>query len=494
MSGGEPTRTAAETVDAVVTFIKRSLAFWKRSTVVFLLVAMAAVPAVFLKARVYKSETVVLYQETIRSSDITGGEGGGDNARRVGARLREMLLSRASLEPIVLDLPRYAQIADRRGMVDAVDELRGHISFRAREGDTFEIGFEGASPHEVQDVTRRLGDRIVQEAANRRAEQAKALKEFLDAESDRNKAALKTAEGNMGSFLALHPEFLPLTLPGAGKTAVPGAASALLPPAPAGTKDPQLFAMEMEAASIDRQLRAARGAPVVAPQAPQESAELVAARKDLADKLAHFTPKHPDVVAAQARVRAAEAEQRKLAAASPDPPPSGAKLSDADRENLETRLAILRRQIAVRRAGGPTAALAPVPSGSTVALGTGPTSVALEVEFRRLQREVEDLRERQRQLDDKQFKASITASSVLNDRNIQVSILDPAYLPAHPISKPRSTSLATFLAVGLILAILTALVSARLDDRIFQRADLEVLDMLPVVGVIPRGPQRRRSG
>ena len=118
-------------------------------------------------------------------------------------------------------------------------------------------------------------------------------------------------------------------------------------------------------------------------------------------------------------------------------------------------------------------------------------------EFRRLQREVEYLKEAQRQLDDKLFKADLSAGANADKGNIQVSILDAAYLPVHPISKARSTGLATFLAAGMILAALVALISARLDDRIYQRGDLEMLDILPVIGVIPRtsaGGRRRGSG
>ncbi len=491
-------KTAAETLEGVLTFVRRSFMFWKRSSVVFLLVALASIPGVFLKARIYKSETVVQYQETIKSTDLTGGEGSGENARRVGARLKEMLLSRASLEPIVADLPRYAALADRRGMQDAVDELRGHISFKAREGDTFEIGFEGLSPKEVQDVTRRLGERIVQEAASRRAEQGKATKEYLEAQSDQNKAKLRVADGNLSSFLTLHPEFLPLTLPGGGgkglAVALPPSGAAM----PPGTKDRVLFQMEAEARNIERQLRAGSGgasapAPVAA---PAEGPEVVAARKDLAEKRAQFTDQHPDVVAARRRLALAiEADKKAAVPPPPSAPPTG-RLSEADKEALEQRLATLHRSITARRAGLPppgAIAPAPAPDGSSPAAVPGSPAVALEVEFRRLQREVEYLKDAQRQLDDKLFKADLNAGANTNDRNIQVSILDAAYLPVHPISKPRSTALATFLAAGLILAAVVALISARLDDRIYQRGDLEMLDILPVIGVIPRAaPAGRR--
>ena len=51
----------------------------------------------------------------------------------------------------------------------------------------------------------------------------------------------------------------------------------------------------------------------------------------------------------------------------------------------------------------------------------------------------------------------------------------------------RERRLVTYLVV---LAALVALISARLDDRIYQRADLEVLNILPVIGVIPRHVRR----
>ncbi|HVH45892.1 MAG TPA: hypothetical protein VM925_26240, partial [Labilithrix sp.] len=173
------------------------------------------------------------------------------------------------------------------------------------------------------------------------------------------------------------------------------------------------------------------------------------------------------------------------AAAHDDPPPKNA----ADEAALRQQLAALRSGSGARRAGlappKPTDAGAAPSSSADVPLGG---EVGLEVEFRRLQREVNEGRERQRQLDEKVFKASITASSVMSDRNIQVTVLDPAFLPTGPISRSRTSLLATLLAVCMLLAFGTALLSARLDDRIYDAVDLEQLDVLPVLGVIPRPP------
>lgn len=486
--------------------IRRSLSYWRRALLVFVIGALVSVPIVFTRPRLYRSETVILYQETIRSADLTGGEGGGEgSARRVGARLREVLLSRASLEPIIQDLGLYIKNPDPRELVDAVEEMRKHIVFKAREGDTFLIAFDGSTPEEAKEVTRRLGDCIIQEAASRRTETAKTLKEFLSAESERNSVELRNKEAELAKFIALYPAFAarlrnqPAT-PAAGP---PGQDTA------ARTADPVLASLEVRAARIERQLAKVGKAPSSTPsfkptpfQPPPDSPELVAARRDLAEKSARYTEKHPDVIAARARLRAAEDAQAMANAAAADahaasqvaaaraaadePAPKNA----ADEAALRQQLADLHAQMAHRRASLRGDAV----DASSVAVPGEQhgSAVALEVEFQRLEREVTEVRDRQRQLDERLFKASITANSVMNDRNIQVSVLDPAYLPSTPVSKPRSLMLGASLVLSLILATLTAFLSAKLDDKIYDRVDLEKLDILPVVGVIPRSLPPKR--
>jgi hypothetical protein len=201
---------------------------------------------------------------------------------------------------------------------------------------------------------------------------------------------------------------------------------------------------------------------------------------------------HPDVVAARTRVRTIEAAQPAVVRVTSEPHPPPAGEARDDRDSLRQQLAALRIQIAARRGSASASATGASAGADSSAPGSAPApavtngSVALEVEFRRLQREVNDTRERQRQLDEKQFKASFAASSVLDDRNTQVTILDPAYRPTHAVSRPRSTLLAGALLLCLLLALLTACVSAWLDDRIHDRADLDNLHIAPVLAVIPR--------
>jgi uncharacterized protein involved in exopolysaccharide biosynthesis len=484
------TPTLRDQLERLFVLLHRARAFWRRGLVVFLVGVLAAVPYVFTRERQYRSETLILYHETI-ASDIAGnGEGGGD-AKRTGARLRELLLSRTSLEPIIKDLGLYQDKIIHGEYIGAVEEMRKNISFIAGNGDTYQIAFVAKTPPLAQEVTRRLAECIVHEASKRRNDQATTLKEFLDTESTRNETALKQREADLAQFLVLHPEFVPK--PGtAGANQIAPVANV-----PTGMGDPLLLALEIRASKLERQLNFDAGAPAPPPKPfkpPPDSAELQAARRDLADKEARFTEKHPDVVAARNRVKAAEDAQAKVNAAAAaeyaaqnvevPPPPH---LSPEVEEGMRKDLASLQTQIATRRAQL-TSSSRTVDAGTTSkAIDPATTDpVALAVEFKRLSREVEDMRDQQQKLDQRLFRAQIAASSVQDDRNTQVSILDPPYLPVRPVSKSRTNLLAGLLALSLFLGIGLPIVSALLDDRIFDRRDIERLNQLPVIAVIPK--------
>jgi uncharacterized protein involved in exopolysaccharide biosynthesis len=462
--------------------VRRAGAFWKRGLAVFIVGTLLAVPLVFTRPRSYQSETVILYQETIQAADVAGGESSSDNARRVGARLREHLFARVSLEPIIRDLQLYPDKVIHGVSVEAVDELRKHIKFTAQQdGDTYGISFVGSSPQEAQEVTRRLGDCIIQEASKRREDKAKTLKEVLSGESAQADAALRAKESDLTRFVLIHPEFAAQLqgLP-AQPTSTSAAAAAARPP----SSDPVVAALETRAASIERRLAAKPGATF---QPPPDSAELVTARRALAEKLELFTDRHPEVIAARARLKTAEDAQATTNAAAlaawqaQRGDDNGAPPTPAEAATLRATLESLQGQIAARRMAAMVPADAPVDAGLPV---TAPAP-AIELDFRRLQGEVADARDRQQTMQSRLFRASITESSVMDDRNIQVSILDPAYLPVRAISKPRSLLLLAALALSFGLALGVVFASAALDDRIYDRQDIEQLDV-PVIAIIPK--------
>jgi len=104
----------------------------------------------------------------------------------------------------------------------------------------------------------------------------------------------------------------------------------------------------------------------------------------------------------------------------------------------------------------------------------------------RLNREVVDVRERFQSLQDKEFKASMVESAAATGRTAQMVVIDPAFVPTHAAPPGRTTLMAAGLAGTMVIAVLFALGLALIDDRIYDRDDIERLGMLPLIGVVPR--------
>ena len=491
-------RTARDRIDRVLAIALRTRRFIGPALVVVVLGAVGSLAYAMLKKRVFKSETLILYREGIRSTDIVGGEDQGDRAQKLGLRLKEMVLSRTRLEQIIKEAKLYPALVDERGMIDAVDEMRKHIAFRVQDGDTFGLSFEGPEPETVQAVTAKLADALLAENSRTNSEQAEVTKEFLDKEKDRLEKELKEKETLLAQFLAKHPEFARESAQpgqnqaGASIRAASAANAARAATAPRG--DSTLASLEREAGRLQERLGMPvthkRGEVQADPQlvAAKEdaAAELKQAQKDLADKQSEFTEEHPDVRSARARVKVAQDKYKRASDAvafsmNVQQQKSAAKEEDEgyiDRGALENQLKRINDEIAEYKRHKADAAPAPTTVASSV--------VALETDWVRLNREVVAVRERFQNLQDKEFKAQMVESAAATGRTAQMVVVDAAFLPKHAAPPGRTTLMAVGLAATLALSALFALGLALVDDRIYDRDDIERLGMLPLIGVVPR--------
>lgn len=492
-------RTARDRIDRVLAIALRTRRFIVPALVVVALGAAGSFAYAMVRKRVFKSETLILYREGIRSSDIVGGDDQGDRAQKLGLRLKEMVLSRTRLEMIIKEARLYPALVEERGMIDAVDEMRKHIAFRVQDGDTFGLSFEGNEPEVVQAVTAKLADALLAENSRTNSEQAEVTKEFLDREKDRIEKELKEKETSLAQFLSKHPEFArEAATPGQNQAgaSIRAATAANAARAAAQPKgDPTLASLEREAGRLQERLgmpvthnkKNVEADPQLVAAKQDAEAEIKEAQKDLADKQGQFTEEHPDVRAARARVKVAQdrlkratdavnfninAATQKSAAASDDE-------GYIDRGALENQLKRINDEITeYKRRKAANAAPPPTSIGSSV--------VALETDWVRLNREVVDVRDRFQSLQDKEFKASMVESAAATGRTAQMVVVDPAFVPKHAAPPGRTTIMAAGLAATMVLSALLALGLALVDDRIYDRDDIERLGMLPLIGVVPR--------
>ena len=497
-------RTARDRLDRILSIVKRALRFVVPALVLFVVGAAASIGYAMVRKRVFKSETLILYREGIRSTDIIGGEDSGDRAHKLGLRLKEMVLSRTMLEQLIKDQKLYPEMVEERGLIDAVDEMRKHIAFRVQDGDTFGLSFEADNPKVAQQVTQRLADALLSENSKTHAEQAEVTKEFLDREKKRTEAELKDKETALAQFLAKHPEFAKESSQGAGGNQAGTAIRATQSKGQTKASDPVLASLEREATRLQERLgmptgkkksQEIAGDPLLVQAKNEAESEVRAAQKDLQDKSAQFTDEHPDVRAARTRLKQAQDKLKRAQDALAQniaslQQKSTAKEEDEgtiDRGALENELRRINDEIADYKRHQKSVAEAP-PS-TMVATSV----VALETEWTRLNREVADARERFGSLQDKEFKAAMVENAATSGRTAQMDIIDPAFLPLHAAKPGRSTIAGIGLLISSMLALILAVVLALLDDRLYDRVDVERMELLPLLGVVPRANDNKKA-
>jgi capsular polysaccharide biosynthesis protein len=453
-----------EQLGSLFAFLRRTAHFWPIPVIALTVGIVATSVFLFLRKPTYRSETVVLY-----SQGTDGGDAAEQSAqpRNVTVRLKELLMSRRKLEGVIAEFALYPDVRRTHGMVDAVDELKRNIDFRAPGGDTFSIAFEGASPSQAQRITTRLAQLVIEEDSGLRKKQSGVARDFLVTEKGKTETKLRGAERELASFMAEHPRFAldatPLTTGAAIRasiasgtsrgTAIPASAVRFRP----GSVGPRASASDPKVAQagIREMVRDPNS------EEARASAALAAAHANLADHLGRFTAAHPDVRAAGAAVERAEGrlallttDSDSMAPATLPPVANGTKRPEPARiasKQPRTTAAMVKNGIAADSREGDV--------------------VVLETLWSRLTRGVTEARQRQDQVEAHLFRADILASSASSGHGLQMTVIDPAYFPARAVPPGRTTIAAVCLALSLVLGVLGALLRAIFDDRIYDRRD-----------------------
>jgi hypothetical protein len=120
--------------------------------------------------------------------------------------------------------------------------------------------------------------------------------------------------------------------------------------------------------------------------------------------------------------------------------------------------------------------------------------VDLETEWLQLTRGVTEARQRRDQIEAQLFRADIRAGSEAVGHGVQVSVLDPAFLPDRPLPPGKTTPGLIFAGISLTLGLLAVALLALIDERIFRARDatdvaevlVEVPKLVGATGGIPR--------
>jgi uncharacterized protein involved in exopolysaccharide biosynthesis len=456
-------------------FLKRALRSWP--IVLCALVLGTASCGLFLhlyQAR-YRSETVIFYAE--KSSAAEGGEA--TATRAVTIRLKELLMSRPTLQRVIMKFDPYPDLRRTQGTVEAVEELKKHIDFRAPGGDTISIAFEGSSPTQAQNITRELSQLVIDSDSGLRKSEARTTLEFLSGEKQATESRLREAEQELASFMAQHPRFALDATPLSNGAAIRATLSAATPIGAAGAVF-RLPAARPPGTLVQPPTAAATAAR---PGEALARAAVAAATENLSEQLARYTPAHPDVRAAQ---RDLERANQRLAALE-----SGAPAAERPADAPATATATAAQVTASAQARKAPVQFLPAVPASLAPGEQAKELVALETQWLQLTRAVTEAHQRQDQVEAQLFKADIEASSERAGRGVQISTIDPAFLPERALPPGRTLIALLFLAASLALGGLAALLRALFDDRLFSARDL--LGVGEVLVEIPRISRERSA-
>ncbi|WP_437562756.1 hypothetical protein [Sorangium sp. So ce542] len=535
MSSLSTESTPRERLDRAISVLGRVRMYWRGMAAMIAVGLSISLALALATKRVWRSEATILYRETIQ----TGRDPQSSTARaaRLGPKLKDALIARGTLAGVIEAFGLYPE-KTARSMVEAVEEMKNHVGFRAQSSDTYVISFTHDDPRVAQEVAARLTQILIDDYRRDSLGAATMTRDFLRRELAEASAKVDEASRALATFLAKNPQFQwglndspyapapqPLGLPGAP---APAAARASQPPRP---MDPQLAALERQLARVEALLGVARS-PAAAPGQPlppsvvdaqrardAAAAALASAEAALAEKLSTVTPIHPDAIAAKRRVEAARSQ---LAAAESAlglvragltevPRGEAGELTPSRRAALSAERSALLRQIAGLRArgGGGRAAAggearrAPAsgergrapdaaggearraPAGSDG--GAEERVIELETEWHRLRLDLERAREYLKAVQANERAADLSADAAENKSETELDVLDPAYLPSRP-DRGRGRVFFAGAAVTFFFALGVAGARVLLNDTLYDGGDIHALGGPALLAAMPELP------
>jgi polysaccharide chain length determinant protein (PEP-CTERM system associated) len=411
--------------------------------------------------------------------------------------MRQRILSRTKLEPIVVEFDLYAAQRQSGLMEDVISQMReSDIVTRIVKGDAFEVSYISDDPRLAMRVTERLAGLFISESLRDREMQAEGSSQFLEAQLGEARVRLEQTERQLEAFRRTYSGQLPAQVE-SNLSVVSSTSMQIqnLVEAMHRDKDQRLL-VQRQLADLTSPMATIDAPPPPPPASdPTQIASLSAAdqleqaRAALRAMELRFKPEHPDILRMKRTIgeleekAEREALQRPLSAS----PGMGPAVSPTDRarrarvRELQNELATIDSRLAQRERE--VNRLQSIVAAYQARAEAAPTR---ESELTKLMRDYNTLTEQYASLLEKNEEAKMAADMERRQGGEQLRLLDPARLPGRPISPDRPRIIMLGLLGGLALGVgLVGLLEYR--DRSLRTDDDVMLALaLPVVAIIPQ--------
>ncbi len=438
----------------------------------------------------YVSQTTVLVEEPSVSKDIVQYVASDDTNQRL-ASMKQKILSRSRLEPIIQQFGLYHKDIDKQPMEELVARIHDVIDVspilpmsgtNAHELPGFNVSVTFDDPRLAQQICSTITSMFVQESLELRSQQAEQTTDFLSTQLDDAKTKLDDHDAKLAEFKRKNIGSLPdeeqanLSLLSDQATQLEAATQAL-----SRAQQDKTFAQSM----LDQQLTAWR-----ASQAGQNPEALDRQLSDLQSQLASaqskYTDNHPDTIKLKADI-----ETLKKKMADIDSQKKSASVDQASAVVIEpAQIQQVRAQIHQydQIIKDRSAEQEQIQQQIKIYQARVQSSPGVEQEYTELTRGYQTALDYYNDLLKKRNEAVMATDLQKRQQGQQFKVYDPANLPDQPAFPKKIFFVGGGFAGGLGLGLALCLLLEMQDTSLRSAQDVELALQLPVLAVLPVTP------
>ncbi len=440
----------------------------------------------FLVPVQYQSQTLVLVEQpTVPTSYVAPVDNTAISERL--ASMKQQILSRARLEPIIRKSGLFSRDLDRVPMDDLVERLQQAIEVSPVEpmAETRSASLPGFfvtvtldNPHTAQQVCTAVTSLFIEENLQLRQQNSEDTTDFLTQQLNEAKANLNAQDAKLAAFQTQHLGTLPENEQ-TNLNILTGLNSQLgsITQAISGTQQSKSFTESMlsEQLALWHQSQSDHNPETLAQQ-------LATLQSHLADLRARYTDDYPDVIKAKNDIAALQAriqESTETRDTTPVKPQSG-EVEPVELAQLRAQLSGFDQRLALQNKE-----LDRVKEAISAYQARVQSSPSVEEQYKELTRGYQTALESYNDLLKKRDSAAMATSLEQQQRSEQFRVLDPANLPDTPSFPNRPKFVMAGVAGGLFCGFGLALLLGLRDTSMRTERDVELSLQLPVLCVIP---------
>jgi polysaccharide chain length determinant protein (PEP-CTERM system associated) len=452
-----------------------------------LLIGALALTAAYLLPKRFTSQTMVLVEQPTVDPTIVQPVVTEDLNHRLAA-MKEQILSRTRLQPIVEKFGLYAEDRPRVHIEDLVERLRTAVDIKpleptpgtqSRQLPGFYVNVTFDNPHTAQQICTEITSMFLEQNERERIQGANDTNRFLSEQLDEAKKNLAEQDAKQAQFKRQYLGSLPeeeqsnlniLTTMNSQLEA-----------------NMQALSRAQQDKAFNESLLSQQEATWKASQSGQKNPETTEQQlNDLEDQLttlqARYTDEHPDVIKLKSQLeelkkRMAEAPKNKT------PENDAAQTTAVEPPQIQQLRAKLRQdQISIadltRRQGQIQEEIRQLQARVQA-------SPVVEQQLKELTRNYQTAQDFYNELLKKRQSAGVAGDLVKQQQSEQFRVYDPPSLPDKPSFPKKSYFAGGGLGGGFALGLAILYLIAMTDKSMYTERDVEIALKLPVLGLLP---------